>query len=165
MGPSLHTYTCRKCKRAFEPRPRQIESKALVCNPCNAARRREYIKRRAAAVAQQDSTDHKQSISEYQKKYLEEYRQRPEFKAAKLEQGRRYRAAAANRHKERAWNAVQKAKMQGTLIQQPCEICGRGRTHAHHDDYSKPLDVRWLCHDHHTEVHLAMRNQETGAQL
>lgn len=33
----------------------------------------------------------------------------------------------------------------GDLVVQPCELCGDRATVAHHDDYSEPLDVRWLC--------------------
>jgi hypothetical protein len=39
-----------------------------------------------------------------------------------------------------------------TLIPLPCEKC-RKKAHAHHDDYSKPLEVRWLCIKHHKEEH------------
>lgn len=54
-----------------------------------------------------------------------------------------------------------KAIKDGTLVPQPCEVCGRkpekvnGRNviHGHHDDYSKPLEVRWLCIKHHGEAH------------
>jgi len=48
---------------------------------------------------------------------------------------------------------TQTAIRNGTLIKQPCEMCGNHDVHAHHDDYSKPLNVRWLCHKHHMEVH------------
>jgi hypothetical protein len=36
-----------------------------------------------------------------------------------------------------------------------CEVAGCmvKRTVAHHDDYSKPLEVRWLCIGHHAEHH------------
>jgi len=41
----------------------------------------------------------------------------------------------------------------GDLTAKPCEVCGEEKTVAHHDDYSKPLDVRWLCQAHHVRWH------------
>ncbi len=41
----------------------------------------------------------------------------------------------------------------GKLKRGNCEICQKSDAHAHHEDYSKPLEVRWLCPRHHTDVH------------
>lgn len=49
---------------------------------------------------------------------------------------------------------VHKAIKNGTLVRQPCEVCGSTTAiAAHHDDYSKPLNVRWLCRKHHAKHH------------
>ena len=42
-------------------------------------------------------------------------------------------------------------------LRQPCEICGAERVHAHHEDYNKPLEVRWLCPKHHRARHKEMK--------
>lgn len=44
----------------------------------------------------------------------------------------------------------------GRIKRMPCEICGSKKSHAHHHDYDKPLDVQWLCPKHHYEVHRLM---------
>ena len=52
--------------------------------------------------------------------------------------------------------AIQRARRGGTLIApDACPACGvTGKMHAHHNDYSKPLDVEWLCdHCHRTLRH------------
>lgn len=41
----------------------------------------------------------------------------------------------------------------GNLVRHTCEVCGEKNTVAHHDDYSQPLNVRWLCYVHHAQWH------------
>ena len=41
----------------------------------------------------------------------------------------------------------------GIIKRGACEICSSKNAHAHHDDYSKPFEVRWLCRKHHRELH------------
>lgn len=38
------------------------------------------------------------------------------------------------------------------IKKQPCEICGE-MAQMHHEDYSKPLEIIWLCRKHHLELH------------
>lgn len=60
---------------------------------------------------------------------------------------------AENPHKAKAHNAVSNGIRDGKLVKGVCEVCGDTRVHAHHDDYDKPLDVRWLCPKHHSDHH------------
>jgi hypothetical protein len=58
------------------------------------------------------------------------------------------------RHPDRAKarRAVREAIRKGTLTRNPCEVCNSIKAESHHPDYSKPLEVRWLCKFHH--IHL-----------
>jgi len=63
-----------------------------------------------------------------------------------------------------------KAIRDGVLVRGACEYdkpwrhC-EGTINAHHDDYAKPLDVRWLCHFHHANLHAETRNGNAQAQF
>lgn len=41
----------------------------------------------------------------------------------------------------------------GKIIKLPCEVCNNINSEAHHNDYDKPLEVKWLCRKHHIEYH------------
>ena len=78
-------------------------------------------------------------------------------------------AAAAQRWKQRhpvklrAHYAVRAAVL-GGLLHPPdrCEDCGRaGRVVAHHADYSRPLEVEWLCPRCHARRHVDQRLNRT----
>jgi len=46
------------------------------------------------------------------------------------------------------------------LTKEPCEKCGETNVDGHHDDYEKPLEVRWLCKKHHAEHHKQERENK-----
>lgn len=54
-----------------------------------------------------------------------------------------------------AHNAVARALRKGTLVRPNlCQNCGEPKyLEAHHDDYYKKLDVRWLCRSCHAAHH------------
>lgn len=61
-----------------------------------------------------------------------------------------------NPEKNKAHILVSAAIKKGILVRQACEKCINTKTHAHHDDYEKPLEVRWLCAAHHRRLHVAL---------
>ena len=64
---------------------------------------------------------------------------------------REYRAK--NKDKIKTRNITKYAIQTGIVVRLPCEVCGCEKSEAHHDDYSKPLEVKWLCKNHHAEIH------------
>jgi hypothetical protein len=71
----------------------------------------------------------------------------PHRKALRSALVRTERREYPERHRARLM--VYRAVRNGTLTRRPCERCGAVRVEGHHDDYGKPLAVRWLCASHH----------------
>jgi ribosomal protein S27AE len=64
------------------------------------------------------------------------------------------RRREANPQQAQAWNKLDRAVRSGRITRPDvCSQCSRGgRIEAHHDDYSQPLEVRWLCSRCHSSV-------------
>lgn len=57
------------------------------------------------------------------------------------------------RKKANARSYVHEYIKRGKVIKLPCAVCGSERSEAHHEDYCKPLEVIWLCREHHLKLH------------
>lgn len=80
----------------------------------------------------------------------------PNWRGGRSRQPYRYTAGYRARHPEavKAHFTVMAAIRTGRLQPQPCQECGATkRPHAHHEDYSRPLEVTWLCERHHRMLH------------
>lgn len=84
------------------------------------------------------------------------YAKSPEGRAA-LSRGRK-NWIDRNPEKRAAHHAINNAVHSGKVIKPKCcELCGaEGRIEAHHDDYSRPLDVIWMCRSCHADDHARM---------
>jgi len=80
---------------------------------------------------------------------------RKETSLERLERVRKYRRDNPLQHA--AHQAVAKALKSGKLIPELC-WCGK-KGEAHHEDYNKPLEVEWMCRQHHMEHH-AVKNED-----
>ena len=104
-----------------------------------------------------------------------EYRQRnlERIRAYDRERGRTAEKSAASSQYSKIWrkkhpdyaNAhllVQKAIRKGILVRSNCVICGNPQTHGHHEDYTKPLEVVWLCAAHHKQRHQQIEKEKNN---
>jgi hypothetical protein len=78
---------------------------------------------------------------------------------------KRHRAALARKYartergvlRQRCRDAVRVALERGLLTRERCGSCGAEHSEAHHPDYSRPLDVVWLCQPCHASTHAQQR--------
>lgn len=59
-----------------------------------------------------------------------------------------------------AHTAVNNALKLKKITREPCIKCGSLKTDAHHEDYSKPLEVIWFCRIHHAERHVEINKEK-----
>lgn len=63
-----------------------------------------------------------------------------------------------NRAKTRAQLRLRRAILAGLVTREKCILCGKTPAEGHHYNYSKPLQVVWLCRQHHARIHRKYRD-------
>jgi hypothetical protein len=91
----------------------------------------------------------KNAMREYSFNYAHSTNGRKKLKAYQS----KWRKTEAGVLQHKAHMAVSHSIRDGILVKEPCTICGKTETQAHHYDYTKPLEVIWLCLKHHDELH------------
>lgn len=148
------TTALKHCPRCDQSKPltdypknkRTKDGLACYCRVChNHYTLTDYYRRHESALAARKA---------YKK------RNRDKVRAA----NRRYNQTVRKLYPEReaARSAVSNAIRDGRLIPQPCRVCGK-KAEAHHPDYSKPLEIDWLCLQHHKDEHRRLREQRRVA--
>lgn len=148
-----------KCNICLESDPLEFyESNKSNCKQCLRLRSRKHRDDNIEKVKEYDRN--RPNAKERNEAAKERYERQ-----MKTEEGRkrsRIRSVAwiEKNHIKRAAHIIfGNARRDGKVTAKPCEICGDIKVDGHHDDYEKPLDVRWLCRKHHAEHHKQEREK------
>lgn len=153
----METKVCKKCGREllisnFYVHKQMSDGHLNICKDCvrmrvhnyrenNIDKIREYDRNRPNA--KERNRKQRLSVKQDEVKYQKYKEQKNEW-------------AKRNKYKRKAQNRVEIALKNGTLKKSnKCEFCGKinCEIEGHHYNYSKPLDVIWLCTECHGKVH------------
>lgn len=151
------TYKTRKGETAYKNQ----------CKECNSLYKKKHYQANKSAYLER-SKQQRESDPESYKRYLKQYyREHSEERKSKDKEyaqknkdrinayHREYRKRPETLIKQDCRKMVQLALKFGMLIRpNHCSKCGKEAfTEAHHRDYTKPLDVDWLCKQCHENEH------------
>lgn len=149
--------TCSKCGATkpltdFYKHPKTLDRRQARCKECAKADVRENRIRNAEYYRQYDAMRYQNDP-----KVKERHRRYQSTEAGKMAAKKSRRKWAANNQDKRAAHVILGNAVQSGKIIKPdnCSSCGKDgcRIHGHHEDYTKPLDVIWLCAGCHVKAH------------
>ena len=103
-------------------------------------------------------SDRRESDRRYKEKNVEKVKEKDRAyrKKTLVKEAARHRRRSLDpeyREKSRVRHIARDAVKRGMIGKSQCSVCGSENSQMHHEDYTKPLEVVWLCPDHHAEVH------------
>lgn len=145
--------SCTKCNQVLSVALFYRKNKTLLrsaCKKCTTSSTRDYYLKNTEKhrkLTKRYYRANKESIVEMNKAWAKTSNGAKSLKKAAI------KYSAANRKKVNAAWRVGYEIERGRMRRGPCVVCGEPKTHGHHEDYDRPLDVIWLCPQHHKDVH------------
>ena len=102
-----------------------------------------------------DANNHRNQNLDFYRKYDIERSKTEKRRALSIMVGKKWEAA--HRDRKNAQQKLRYAVKTGKVIKHPCFVCGKEKTEGHLPDYSRPLDVVWLCEPHHAQAHALLK--------
>lgn len=136
------------CKKCGETKPRAefvVRENGWIrsCRPCHRAMHRAFRANNLEAYKAREKAREQRPLTKQRHK---------EFSRSEKGKAFKKRYLKANPLKHAAHVAVANGKRNGSIVPEPCQNCG-AKADAHHCDYTKPLEIMWLCVEHHKEWH------------
>jgi uncharacterized OB-fold protein len=148
---------CFKCEtsKSISEFYRHAEMADGHLNKCKSCAKIDVLAHRIKNLEKIRESDRARGRLEYRKAKSRNYlKQHPEKQAVYKK-----RWSQKNKHKRRAHSRLWAALKKGIVVPGPCEKCGNVKSQAHHDNYDRPLEIRWLCALHHAEHHREERSK------
>lgn len=181
----METKNCAICKKdkslsKYYKNRRYKDGVGSYCKSCSLLKTKEWQGKNAVRNKQNQQRWHRGKPNYYKNYYnknnekikivvrawQEKNRERVRELAREWAKNNRFKSTLSRKRnrakypeKYHANNQIYIAKCRGDLISKPC-FCGETKTEAHHPDYSKPLEVIWLCRKHHGEEHEKMKSRK-----
>lgn len=142
----MKTKICAKCKqeKSIDEFNNNVRTKCkfgkhYYCKPCKSiASKKEY--------------------SKHKEKYIERCNNWRKTEVGKASLKKTYaKAKAVYPEKYKARTLLNNAITNGRITRETkCQICSQEgvKIYGHHEDYSKPLEVKWVCHSCHMNIHI-----------
>jgi hypothetical protein len=139
---------CRVCGLVFVVTAYMVTRRHYPCRQCESKRDRERREYKTPAYRERKRRWRMANIEKYRRCVRES------LKRGRAERRYQRPRSVDDAHKSRARTLLNRAVAKGLIERLPCERCGHDeRVEAHHSDYSRPLDVNWLCKLCHEAVH------------
>ena len=151
-----HGWFCAECQR-IKRRNAKLDilppkKNFSICRKCGYKRIQKYVSgKRKGWICKRCDQEYRRlpSTGDRTRKYWRNYRLKNMEKSRQTVKDWQEK----NHTKTAAHSLGYRAIRDGRLVKKPCDICGDINVDAHHDDYSQPLNIRWLCKKHHGQQH------------
>lgn len=146
-------------KRYYQRNREKILDKAN--SPEEKAKKQEYDRKyyithseKKKAISRRWREKNPEKVEEYSVKYKDRKKEllaTPKYRKSMAKSREKY--IIANPDKHQAHIILNNSVAKGNIARKPCIKCGNPKSEGHHEDYTKPLEVIWLCRECHRNHH------------